>query len=264
MTALLVVTHVSASHGSRRVLDDVSLKAEPGKVLVVLGPNGAGKSTLLRVMLGLHAAEAGTVQLSGAPLTSRSRREIAQHVSWVPQHFEATAGFTVEQVALMGRTPHLGLLGLPSQQDMEDAKRVLAELGLSELGPRAMKTLSGGEQRLVLLARALLQRPKLLLLDEPTAFLDLKHQVALLEKLRVVAASGVAVVAVLHDVNLAAGYADEVLLLKAGRVLADGRASDVLNVAQLEALYGLPMKRADAEGQSVFAPAATLQRPQAR
>lgn len=256
MSALLQVTDAVASHGGRRVVDQVSFETRAGELRVILGPNGAGKSTLLRVMLALHPLDSGEVQVNGTSVRLHSRSSLAKTVAWVPQHFEAGTGFTVEQVALMGRTPHLGLLGLPSKADVERARAVLNELGILSFAHRSVDTLSGGEQRLVLLARALLQEPKVLLLDEPTAFLDLRHQVELLQKLKQVAASGVAVVAVLHDVNLAAAYADRVLLLKAGRVVADGEATAVLTPELLETVYDLPMRRAEAHGQSLFAPAA--------
>lgn len=220
----------------------------------MLGPNGAGKSTLLRAMLGIHREIDGDVRIDGQTLAELGPRRVAQQVAWVPQHFDDSSGFSVLEVTLMGRTPHSGMFGLTSKQDEARAKALLSQLGLPGLERRTIHTLSGGEQRLVLLARALLQAPKLLLLDEPTAFLDLRHQVTLLERLRTCAREGMAVLAVLHDVNLAAAYADDVLLLKNGKVAADGERANVLTSPALEALYELPVVRGEVEGQALFAP----------
>lgn len=248
------VRGLSAAHGARRVLERVSFNLPAGRLRVVLGPNGAGKSTLLRALLGIHKTSEGEVLLDGKPVSSLGPRKVAQQVAWVPQHFDDSSGFSALEVALMGRTPHAGLFGLTSKNEQTKASELLSSLGLPGVELRAINTLSGGEQRLVLLARALLQSPKLLLLDEPTAFLDLRHQVTLLERLRQCAREGLAVLAVLHDVNLAAAYADDVLLLKAGKVTADGERQDVLTSPVLEALYEVPVVRGEVEGQALFAP----------
>lgn len=251
------VEKLAAFHGERRVLDGVSFDVAAGRLRVVLGPNGAGKSTLLRALLGIHRHIEGRVLIDGAELSSFGARAVAQKVAWVPQQFDDSSGFSVLGVVLMGRTPHGGLFGLTSRTEETRAKELLAEVGLRGFEERPINTLSGGEQRLVLLARALLQAPKLLLLDEPTAFLDLRHQVALLERLRRCANEGMAVLAVLHDVNLAAAFADDVLLLKAGKVVGDGPREQVLTVAALEGLYDLPVVRGDVEGQPLFAARST-------
>lgn len=251
---ILSVRNLSASHGERRVLQDVSFEVPAGRLRVVLGPNGAGKSTLLRALLGIHKHVSGELLLEGEAVAKLGPRKAAQKIAWVPQHFDDASGFTALEVTLMGRTPHAGLFALTSKQDEARAKSLLESLGLPHVDGRPINTLSGGEQRLVLLARALLQSPKLLLLDEPTAFLDLRHQVTLLERLRTCARDGMAVLAVLHDVNLAAAYADDILLLKAGKVVADGEREKVLTSPALEALYELPVVRGEVEGQALFAP----------
>ncbi|MGQ0503917.1 MAG: ABC transporter ATP-binding protein, partial [Myxococcaceae bacterium] len=175
-----------------------------------------------------------------------------KQVAWVPQRPGDSGDFTVLELVLMGRAPHLAWWGLPSAKDVERALSILTELGLEALAPRRMGALSGGEQRLVLLARALVQDPVMLILDEPTAFLDLKHQFAALAVVRERARKGMAVLAVLHDVNLASAFADDVLLLRAGRVLATGEASQVLGEDRLGELYGVSMGSAQAAAGTRF------------
>jgi iron complex transport system ATP-binding protein len=255
VTPLLEARGLVAGHGGTPVLGGVDLRVAPHERWVVLGPNGAGKSTLVRTLLGLQPPLGGEVRIAGRPLAGWDRRELARTVAWVPQRFEPPEGFTGLELVLMGRSPHLGLLGLPSERDVERARAVLAELDALHLADRPASHLSGGEQRLLLLARALVQEPSLLLLDEPTAFLDLRHQVSTLERVRARSADGLTAVAVLHDVNLAHLFATHVLLVRDGRVLASGEAGEVLREDTLSALYGVPMVSArTSEGMPLFAP----------
>jgi iron complex transport system ATP-binding protein len=247
---------VCAAHGGRRVLEQVTCAFRPGRFTAVLGPNGAGKSTLLRVALGLHPVVSGEVQLDGRPLEDWDRRELARAAAWVPQRPEGVGGFTALEQVLLGRTPHLGMLGLTGPADAARAEALLEGLGLRGVADRPLEALSGGEQRLVLFARALAQEAPRLLLDEPTAHLDLRHQVALLSRAKGLASGGALVAAVLHDVNLASAWADDVVLLKEGRVLGYGPAGEWLREGPLEALYGVPMEQADTGGQRLFAPRA--------
>ncbi|MBM4379002.1 MAG: ABC transporter ATP-binding protein [Deltaproteobacteria bacterium] len=249
----LVLEGVCAWHGSAQVLHGVSACFHPGRLAVVLGPNGAGKSTLLRACLGLHPVVEGEVRLAGRPLRAWGRAGLARQVAWVPQRPGAVEGFTAREWVLMGRTPHLGLLGLTGPADAARADAWLAEVGLPGVGDRPVEALSGGEQRLVLFARALAQEAAGVLLDEPTAFLDVRHQVALLERARGHVRQGGWAVAVLHDVNLAAAWADDVLLLRSGRVVAHGSAAEVLTPALLGELYGVPVVQAEAGGQRLYA-----------
>jgi iron complex transport system ATP-binding protein len=195
------------------------------------------------------------VTLLGRELSAWRRTELAREVAWVPQVFEPGSGFTGLELVAMGRAPHLGLWGLPSDSDLVGARNALAELGASHLADRPSHAMSGGEQRLLLLARAFVQSPRLLLLDEPTAFLDLRHQVEALRILRARTRAGLSAVAVLHDVNLAAAYADHIALVRDGTVLASGPTAEVLTGERLEALYGVRMAHLVAEGgQPIFAP----------
>lgn len=252
---ILRASGLGARYRDRVVLSGVEWTVAPGEFWAVLGPNGAGKSTLVRACLGMHVPADGQVRLWGRSLGDWDRAELARKVAWVPQELGDAGGFTVLELALMGRSPHLGLWGVPSSRDEGIARGVLAELGLEPVAARLGAELSGGELRLVLLARALVQEPELLLLDEPTAFLDLRHQMEVLRLLRERTRRGLAVVAVLHDANLAAAFADRVLLVKDGKVRAQGPVREVLTGAYLEQLFGCRMIEARAEsGQTLFGP----------
>lgn len=241
--------------GRAEVLRDVTLEVPEGMLTVVLGPNGAGKSTLLRALLGLIPTARGTVELFGRPAGELDRRALARRVAWVPQRFEPEEGFTGLELVLMGRAPHQPGWGLPSPGEISRARAILEELGIGHLENRPAGAMSGGETRLLVLARALVQEPALLVLDEPTAFLDVRHQVEVLERIRGRLGPSLSALAVLHDLNLAAAFADRVVLLREGRVLAEGARSEVLTREGLRALYGLEMLEMRAPGgRSVFAP----------
>ena len=255
MILALETEGLSVGHGASPVLSGVSLRVAPGELWAVLGPNGSGKSTLLRTVLGLLPPLAGTVSLLGTELDGWRRPTLARRVAWVPQTFDADGGFTGLELVLMGRTPHQGGWGLPGPRDLAVARSALAELGIAHLAARVVSRLSGGERRLLLVARALAQEPELLLLDEPTAFLDLQHQAAVLERMRARSRDGLACIAVLHDPNLAAAFADQVLLLRDGRVLGQGPSSELLDADRLGRLYGVGLAEARTEdGHRLFAP----------
>jgi iron complex transport system ATP-binding protein len=257
VTPLLVTRALQAGYGSRPVLHGVDCEVRPGELWAVLGPNGTGKSTLLRAVLGGVPWLRGEVRLFGRERAEWDARALARKLAWVPQGFEPTEGFSGLELVLMGRGPHLGLWGLPSAKDVDLAHAVLEELGVAYLADRPGEALSGGERRMLLLARGLVQAPELLLLDEPTAFLDVAHQVGTLARVRARVDAGLGAVAVLHDVNLAAAFATHVLLLRDGKVLAQGPATAVLEREALESLYGLPMEMALApSGARLFAPRA--------
>jgi iron complex transport system ATP-binding protein len=248
---MLSLQNISASYGDREVLRGVSLEAKPGELWTVLGPNGAGKSTLLKAAMGLTPISSGSVLVIGAALASLPREEVARRVGWVPQA-DLALDFTGLELALLGCAPRLGAWGLPSQSDVELAKKALEEAGVPHLAARPLSQASGGERRLAYLARALVQAPHALLLDEPTAFLDVRHQVEVLSRVKKRVDAGLCAVAVLHDVNLAAAWATHVLLLKAGEVVAQGPAAQVLDEKHLSTLYGVEVRRGEAGGQSVF------------
>ena len=257
MALLLETQALAAGYGTEPVLRGVDFAVRAGELWAVLGPNGTGKSTLLRGVLGLLPWTRGAVRLLGRERPAWDARELARRVAWVPQGFEPAEGFSGLELVLMGRSPHLGLWGLTSERDVALARAALEELGVGHLADRSGEAMSGGERRMVLLARGLVQEPSLLLLDEPTAFLDVAHQVGALNRVRARVEAGLGAVAVLHDVNLAAAFATHALLLRDGQVLAQGPVDTVLERERLEVLYGLPLEMAQApSGARLFAPRA--------
>jgi iron complex transport system ATP-binding protein len=252
---VLEASALQAGYRDRPVLREVTFSVGRGELWAILGPNGAGKSTLLRTCMGLLSMQAGRISILGKSIEQWSRRELAQRMAWVPQSFDSGAGFTGLELVLMGRSPHLGLWGLPSRADVDHALALMRDLQIEQLASRASDALSGGERRLLLLARALAQEPLILLLDEPTAFLDLKHQVDVLRRIKAQTKGGLSAMAVVHDVNHAMAFADKVLLIKDGVMLACGSPSSTLTAQVLERLFDLPITSADAgEGQKFFAP----------
>lgn len=235
--------HVDAAYAQALVLHDVSMAVEAGELWAVLGPNGAGKSALAKLMVGALRARSGTVTVCGLDAATSEPNALAREVAWVPQTMPDDSGFTALELVLMGRAPHLGPWGLAGRADVDKALGALAQLGVAELANRPLGEVSGGERRRIFLARALTQAPKLLVLDEPTAFLDVRHQVEALEVVSKAVSSTLGVVAVLHDVNVAARFATHVMLLREGRVLASGPSPEVLTPGLLSDVYGVPMRQ---------------------
>ena len=232
-----------SARGGHKLLDDVSLRIAPGQVHALLGPNGAGKSTLLNILAGDLQPQLGDVTLNQRPLLSWTPRERARQRAVLPQRDSLRFGFTVLEVATLGRLP---CLSHSPERESEIIRDALAAVNASHLTERIYTTLSGGERARVQLARLMTQLwepveygPRYLLLDEPTASLDLAHQHACLKMTRAFAAGGVGVLAILHDPNLAMSYADEVTLLRDGRMLAGGTPPDTLTAENLESLYGI-------------------------
>lgn len=244
------------SAGAPEAVAGVSLRVSPGEVVGVIGPNAAGKSTLARLCCGLLAAQHGEVRLAGAPLHRLSRRERARRVAFLPQNPPSDLAFTAREVALMGRAPHLGLWSLEGPRDLERAAAALAEADVSALADRPVAQLSGGERQRVFLARAFAQEAALLILDEPTAGLDLAHQVLLVEALRRRARGGGGALLVLHDLALAGAACDRLLLLLRGRVQAEGTPAEVLRPEVLSQAYGTQVEVVahPASGQPLVAP----------
>jgi iron complex transport system ATP-binding protein len=223
------------------VLCDVGLSLGPGEVVSVLGPNGAGKTTLARVLSGVLRPERGSVALGAAPVASLSRREIALRMAVVPQEGRVPFPYEVREMVSMGRAPRLGPLGRLGDEDRAAVQRALTRLGLVELAARRYPTLSGGEKQRVLLARALAQGAPTLLLDEPTAHMDLGHRLFAFEQIRSwvdAAPAERAALIVSHDLSLAARFADRVLVLDRGRVAAEGAPAEALTAELIERVYG--------------------------
>ncbi len=236
--ALLEVRGVGVTRGRARLLDAVDVVAEPRSWTAVVGPNGAGKSTLLRCIAGLQSHE-GAVLVDGNGVESLRARERAQEIGYAPQVPLLPEAVTVAEYVLLGRTPYRSLLAGPRREDRDVVGAALERLALAPLADRALRTLSGGERQRAVLARALAQQPRLLLLDEPTAALDLGHAQAVLELLdELRREQGITVVTTLHDLVLAGQYADQLVLLAGGRVVAAGRPRDVLTSETLATHYG--------------------------
>jgi iron complex transport system ATP-binding protein len=235
---VLAAHRITAGYHGREVLHDISLEVAPGELLAVVGPNGAGKSTLLKVLGGSIQPSQGMVALKGRRLRELDRRTIARRLASLGQESGSAFAFTVLEMVLMGRAPHLSALRLEGERDLRIAYEALRRFDLAPLAARSINEISGGERRRVFLARVLAQEPEVALLDEPTAFLDLKHVTeifSLLTQLR--AERAMAVVATLHDLNAAALYADRILLLKEGRAVGCGSAEQVLNEENLRLVY---------------------------
>jgi iron complex transport system ATP-binding protein len=217
-------------------LSDVSLRVRGGDVAALLGANGAGKSTLLRVAAGILSPTSGTARVGGSDVATKRRQELAREMAFVPQTEAIAWGFRVRDVVAMGRAPHQGVWMQESAVDRAAIDDALDRCDLASLAERRMETLSGGEQRRVSIARALAQRPRVLLLDEPAAFLDVRHRLGLYRLLADAAARDrIACVVAMHDLDAAARFASNAILMREGRILAAGTPDEVMTPARLEA-----------------------------
>ncbi|MBI5512862.1 MAG: ABC transporter ATP-binding protein [Deltaproteobacteria bacterium] len=256
MTDTLEARAVRFAYDGHEVLRGVSCAVEAGGVLGILGPNGAGKSTLLRLLAGLAEPTGGMVTVGGRSVRALPRREAARAVGFVPQREAVLFGLRVRELVALGRAPHTGWFGALRPEDHRAVNEALARCDLTGLAERAYATLSGGEQKRCLVARALAQRAPWLLLDEPVAHLDLSHQLDLCELLREVTAGGdTGVGVVLHDLNLAAVYCDRVLLLRDGEAVALGTVGEVLTPPRLRETFQVEVWEAKhPDGAPFFVP----------
>ncbi len=237
-TASLCARDLSFAYDGRMVLHKVSLDLVPGRLIGVIGPNGAGKSTLVRLLSGLLAPATGDVLLDGRPIARWPQRELARRLAVVPQSPNLPEAFTAAEVVLLGRTPYLGLLGNESAHDWQVARQAMERTQTLHIAQRLIGTLSGGERQRVVVARALAQQAPILLLDEPTTHLDVNHQLGLIVLMRhLVAQDGLAVLIILHDLNLASVYCDELILLAGGEIIAHGSPQQVLTQARISNAY---------------------------
>lgn len=221
------------------VLEGVSFAAEKGELLSVLGPNGAGKSTLFRCLLGGIDGYSGSIELEGREVRGLSRREMAARIAYIPQIHRPTFGYSVLDTALMGLTRELSPFRSPTAEQEKRAMEALEQMGVARLAARNFATLSGGEQQLVLIARALCQRSDILVMDEPTSSLDYGNQLRVLERVRRLARQGYTVLLSTHDPQHALRFSQKVLALSGGQVAADGCTADVLTPELIRRLYGV-------------------------
>ena len=220
------------------VLKDISFSLSKGEIVSIIGPNGSGKSTLLKLIAGIEEPQAGTIHINKRPVHSINRRNLAQVLGYLPQNIESDFDYSAEEVVALGRFPHLKGIGFLSQEDYQVVARCLEATDILHLRDRSLSTLSGGEKKRVLLASVLAQEPEILLLDEPTASLDIHHQIRFYSLLRRLAAEGLGIMVVTHDINLASVFSSRLLVLKEGRIVTEGIPQEVIKEGVMESVYG--------------------------
>lgn len=237
------VSGLCFAYGERPVLRGVSFTAEPGELIALLGPNGAGKSTLMRCMLGLLKTYTGQIRMEGQDIRGLSRGLLSKRAAYIPQNAPAVFNYSVLDAVLMGATNSVGVIGSPGAEHERRAMETLEGLGIAHLAKRGCEELSGGERQLVLLARALLQNARFLVMDEPTANLDYGNQTRVMEHVSELAGRGYTILFSTHDPNQALLYANRALTLWEGSVLTDGTPDTALTEAVLKTLYGIDVRR---------------------
>lgn len=231
---------VDAGYDGRMVLRQLELDVARGEIVALVGPNGSGKSTLVRALARVLKPRAGSVLLDGKAISSLSTREVARELALLPQGPTLANDLSVQELVWMGRSPHQGLLGLPSVQDRQAVEWAIDETGVGDMRDRAVSSLSGGERQRAWIAMALAQRPEVLLLDEPTTFLDLSHQIEVLELIRYLNQEhSITVLMVLHDLNQAARYAARIVVMQEGSVYCSGPPAEVLTAETLREVFGV-------------------------
>ncbi|OPZ60197.1 MAG: putative ABC transporter ATP-binding protein [Deltaproteobacteria bacterium ADurb.Bin510] len=238
--------------GGAPVFDQLTAELQAGQLVALMGGNGSGKTTLLKCLAGLLPKYGGSIHLGGLELGQLSRRSRARRLSLVPQDCAAGFGYLVRDMVLMGRAPYIAAFGGPGPADVDAAQQALKAVGLESFGARIYSRLSGGERQLVLIARALAQAAPIMLLDEPTSHLDFRNQVRVMRTLRdLVSQRGLSVIMATHDPNLVLSFAERVLLLHEGRLIADGAPEAVLTGERLQAVYGVALRELHADGRLV-------------
>lgn len=244
----LRIENLSFSYDRKHpLIRQLSLEAKKGEISAILGRNGAGKSTLFHLILGFQKAEEGDILLDGEKLETLDPRTRAQRIAWIPQDSSGRFPFTVFEMVLMGVEPQLSLFSQPGAKEEERALRALSLLGLESFSNRSFATLSGGERQLVLIARALAQGSRCMILDEPCASLDLGHRVLVMDALRSLAREGYLLLMSTHDPQLSLSYASRVFLLDGGRISAEGRPEEILSSEALSRLYRIPIEVIEGE-----------------
>ena len=235
----ITAKNLSYSFGENLVLKNVSFHVPRGDFFIIIGPNGSGKTTLMKIISGILKPQNGELKILNRSIDQYHRKALARTIAFVPQMNFVDFPFTVTEIVLMGRSPYLGMLGLEDDNDLEIAHQAIAFTDLENLAHRKLDQLSGGEQQRVFIARAICQEPDIILLDEPTASLDLAYQVRIMDLMeQLKTEKSISVVMVSHDVNLAAMYADHLLLLHNGQVLCQGLPDEVITYQTLETAYG--------------------------
>lgn len=245
------VNGLAFSYGPRSVLEDVSFSACPGELLSILGPNGVGKSTLFRCILGLLKGWRGDIRLAGEDVKGLSARSLSKRVAYIPQQSYPAFQYSVFDMVLMGTAAHSPAFATPGRREEEAAHAALERLDILELAPRSYSRLSGGERQLVLIARALAQQSRVLLMDEPTANLDYGNRLKVLSRVRALAEEGYTILQTTHEPEQAYQFSHRLLCMKAGRVLAEGAPQDVLTAALIRDLYGVDVEIESLRGDTL-------------
>jgi iron complex transport system ATP-binding protein len=238
----LQTKNIRFKYDTNDVIEDVSLSLTQGEFLGIIGPNGAGKSTMLRLMCGILKPTNGEVRLFGTRLSDQTQRTIAQQVAFVPQETHFALNFTVEEVVMMGRYPYQRPFAREKREDFEAVNSAISAAAVEFLCERPVNSLSSGERQRVVIARALAQSPRLLLLDEPTSHLDLHHQYAIMELLKELNAKGLTVAVVHHDLNLASLYCERLVLMHLGKIKVAGTPNELINEITLKEVYGTEVR----------------------
>ncbi|MFN3307637.1 MAG: ABC transporter ATP-binding protein [Anaerolineales bacterium] len=238
--------------GAQRVLTEVSFILPAHQVTILFGPNGCGKTTLLYLTLGWLQAEQGTIWVDGRPLSNLTRRERGRFMALVPQSEYVSFEYSVLEYVLLGRAPHLPSLGEPGEDDVAIALGALRRVGIEHLAHQSIRALSGGERQLVLIARALTQQPRLLLLDEPTAHLDLQNTYRLVEVMRELKRQGITIFMTSHDPQVVLALADQVIILRQGKVLRQGPLDEAFTGEVLQAVYSIPLQIVAVDGKKTL------------
>lgn len=246
---MLEVQNVSCGYGDREIIHDVSFSLQPGEILSLLGANGSGKTTLFKAVLGLLPIRNGSVCVNGSKVAGLSRRKLARIFAYVPQSHTPPFAFTVRDVVLMARSSHLEAFSSPGRRDYEIAEEALNAMNIGHLSSARYTELSGGERQLVLVARALAQKARVIVMDEPASNLDFGNQILFLKQIRQLAAAGLSLLITTHSPNHVFELASQVAVLKAGRLLACGPPEEILTEARLEEVYAVPLRILDAGGR---------------
>ncbi|MFC5386951.1 ABC transporter ATP-binding protein [Aquamicrobium segne] len=239
--SVLAARDLVIGYGSTMIADRLAFDLSAGTVTCLLGPNGVGKTTLFKTLLGLLPKLAGSIRVGDAELASLSRPMLARHLAYVPQSYSADFAYTVLDLVVMGRTAHLGIFSTPTQPDVNIALEMLDRLGIAALAHHDARQLSGGQRQLVLIARALAQQAKIIVMDEPTASLDLANRIQVLRKVRALADDGLSILLSTHEPEQAFAIADQVLALGPDKQLETGPVDEVLTPERLSHLYGVAL-----------------------
>ncbi|EHP89092.1 ABC transporter ATP-binding protein [Methanotorris formicicus] len=228
---------------SIEILKDITFSLKKGEICTLLGPNGSGKSTLLKCIDKLLRPKRGVIIVENENIDNLTEKELAKKISFLPQEHNSPFPYTVLDIVLMGRAPYIGMLSKPSKKDVKIAKRCIEIIGIGELMYKPYTQLSGGQKKLVLIARALAQEPKILLLDEPTNHLDFKNQYMVLSKMReIVKNNKLSSIITLHDPNLASIFSDKIVMLKRGKIIGFGDVNEVMTLENLRKLYDMDIE----------------------